>query len=260
MSFKGKTWDVGGIINIAFLDGTPDQKEKVKRWAGQWLLYANLHFNWDSSVRDSDIRISFKHRGSWSYIGTDAMFIEKTRATMNFAWLDEAVVLHEFGHALGRMHEHQHPDKPYNYDIENVLRILSGKPNYWDRSQIYRNVLDVPKNDNLIKDAYDGTSIMQYFFPPEFTVERIGMTQNKKLSDADKAHALKVYPFPMPTTPDRLLLAMRKIYATHRIKKLNLSDHREVLKTLGYEGRLPRRENELIESVRNKLANLKKEL
>ena len=36
--------------------------------------------------------------------------IPLNQATMNLGWQDEGVVLHEFGHTLGFIHEHQNPE------------------------------------------------------------------------------------------------------------------------------------------------------
>lgn len=49
--------------------------------------------------------------GSWSYIGTDAITIPVESFTMNFGFMDQPTVMHEFGHALGLIHEHQSPFK-----------------------------------------------------------------------------------------------------------------------------------------------------
>jgi len=60
-----------------------------------------------------------KKDGSWSHIGTEANEIEPRQPTMNLGWLsgltdavsdtERGVILHEFGHVLGLLHEHQSP-------------------------------------------------------------------------------------------------------------------------------------------------------
>ena len=47
--------------------------------------------------------------GSWSYIGTDASRIPLESFSMNLGFVDQSTVMHEFGHALGLIHEHQSP-------------------------------------------------------------------------------------------------------------------------------------------------------
>lgn len=255
MSAKGKTWDVGQTIDIYFMDGTEQQREHVVRASSEWLLYANLNFRFTDSIGNSDIRVSFANRGAYSYIGTDALFIRKTQETMNFGWLDDETILHEFGHFLARLHEHQHPDIGFDWHEANVLRILSGPPNNWDRDMIYHNVLNRQKNENVVKGDYDKKSIMHYFFPSSFTLSGVGMSQNKVLSEGDIAHARKVYPFPPALPSDKVLHALQQLYATKRISRLLVSDHKGVLKTLGIETKA-RRESDLIDQIRRELSNL----
>jgi len=114
----GKKWADGRALGVCFLDGSATQKARVKEQAVKWCKLANIKLNFDVNKADAQIRISFvADDGSWSYIGTDCLGIGKTKPTMNFGWLKddtdateyERVVVHEFGHALGAIHEHQNP-------------------------------------------------------------------------------------------------------------------------------------------------------
>ena len=59
--------------------------------------------------------------GSWSYIGADAATIPKESFTMNLGFVDRSTVLHEFGHSLGLIHEHQSPFKGgYEWNRDEV--------------------------------------------------------------------------------------------------------------------------------------------
>ncbi len=44
------------------------------------------------------------------------------------------IILHEFGHALGILHEHQSPvaNCVNEYNWEFIVKYLSGPPNNWD--------------------------------------------------------------------------------------------------------------------------------
>ncbi len=61
--------------------------------------------------------------GSWSYIGTDATRLPLESFTMNLGFIDRTTVLHEFGHALGLIHEHQSPFKGgFEWDRDEVIK------------------------------------------------------------------------------------------------------------------------------------------
>lgn len=75
-------------------------------------------------AQKANIRIGFKVGVSCSYIGTDALQIESHLTTMNLGWIDDKdphAIIHEFGHALGFFHEHQHPDSPLQLNTKQVI-------------------------------------------------------------------------------------------------------------------------------------------
>ncbi|WP_419699053.1 M12 family metallopeptidase [Mucilaginibacter sp. NFX135] len=84
-------------------------------YAQGWSQYCSITFSVTNDVRAAKLRVGFQNTGSWSHIGTNAKGIPRSRATINFGWLSNTlperdfkqVVLHEFGHALGLIHEHQ---------------------------------------------------------------------------------------------------------------------------------------------------------
>ena len=145
-------WPNGSEIKIAFLEGDTGLQDRVKAAAEQWLSRTGAHltFTWLNDANSADIRISFSRKGSWSLLGRYAQLrTDKTEPTMNYGWLkpdstDEAVkevVLHEFGHALGLIHEHQNPDGGMQWNEAVVKKELSGPPNNWNDQQIVTNVL-----------------------------------------------------------------------------------------------------------------------
>src|SRR3954454_14778238 len=114
----GKKWADGKTLGVFFLDGSATQKVRVQEQAVKWSKFAKITLDFKAGKADAQIRISFvADDGSWSYIGTDCLGIGKSKPTMNFGWLKddtdateyERVVVHEFGHALGAIHEHQNP-------------------------------------------------------------------------------------------------------------------------------------------------------
>lgn len=196
-----QTWQPGRTLRVHFLHGDTRVHERIERHAHEWSRYANIRFNF---VRDpgAEIRISFDQPGSWSYIGTDALTLPETEATMNFGWLRadtpdvevRRVVLHEFGHALGFGHEHQNPAVTIPWDREAVYRFYASAPNFWSREQVDTNIFQHYDRDQSQFSEFDPQSIMLYPVPNALTIGDFEIGWNNKLSETDKRYARKVYP------------------------------------------------------------------
>ena len=200
---RGKKWKPGRVLKVRFLDGDPVVWRKVEASAQTWSRYANIRFEFGDAA-DAEIRISFAQSGSWSYIGTDNLLIAPDQATMNFGWLNaetddeelSRVVLHEFGHALGFIHEHQNPVDGIQWNEEAVLAYYMGAPNFWDEEQVRFNVLEAYSKEQIEFTAFDAESIMLYPVPKEFTLNGFEVLwQNHQLSEVDKRFVASVYPF-----------------------------------------------------------------
>jgi len=201
----GKLWSSGRVLGAAFLDGSETQKRKVIENAQIWCKYADIKFDF-SAGSGADIRISFEaDPGSWSAVGTDCLHTEYFRLnepTMNFGWLRDdtddieyrRVVVHEFGHALGAIHEHQNPKGGIKWNIEAVYQAFSGPPNNWTKEEIDFNILQKYSEDQINGTTFDIRSIMLYHFPPELIIGGIGTPGNTKLSAGDKKFIGKMYP------------------------------------------------------------------
>jgi hypothetical protein len=200
---KGVKWDPETQITISFLDGDAALQEKVKQAALRWTRpgMANLTFDFRAGP-NTDVRISFRYRGSWSVLGTSCRTLtDKARPTMNFGWLTPAtpqaeidrVVLHEFGHALGLIHEHQNPGGVIHWNREQVINDLSGPPNNWDLDTIELNMFRPYAVGEVNYTGLDPKSIMMYPIPVSWTTDGFSVGLNADLSDMDKKFAREQY-------------------------------------------------------------------
>jgi hypothetical protein len=200
-----KKWDNGRMLRCRFLDGDDFQQGKVKDKADIWCDYANITFSFVTDL-DAEIRISFQaDSGSWSGVGTDCLntgYFPQYQPTMNFGWLRddtadeeyERVVVHEFGHAVGCIHEHQSPNENLQWNVDAVYAAFSGPPNFWSKDDIDRNILQKYSPDGISATRFDKDSIMLYQFDGSLFVDGHGTPLNTHLSDEDKQMIGKMYP------------------------------------------------------------------
>jgi hypothetical protein len=196
-------WTPGDVITVSFLDGDPAVQARVADVAGQWtapgMANLTLDFRRDTNTM---IRISFQYDGSWSTIGTTCRQVtDRQQPTMNYGWLDrsssdeelERVVLHEFGHALGLIHEHQNPAGGINWDRAAVIRDLSGPPNNWSPDVIELNMFQPHSAEETNFTSLDPNSIMMYPIPATWTIDGFSIGLNSGLSEQDREFIRQQY-------------------------------------------------------------------
>lgn len=205
-AITSKLWSPGQVITVSFYEGASDYvRERVIKYAKQWEEYANIKLNFVEN--GGALRISFKQgAGSYSYVGTDALYIPYISffplETMNFGWFDDntpeeefsRTVIHEFGHALGLIHEQQHPEVDLDWDREFVYEYYSGAPNYWSRDQVDVNLLNTYSTAETTYNDYDQYSIMHYPILGRMINQVQNTPNNSELSDGDKELAGILYP------------------------------------------------------------------
>ena len=203
---RAKRWPAHQrVLHIRFLDGDPALHARIQEVAQLWTASANIRLVFDNAP-NAVIRIAFSPGPSWSYIGTDARdpLLRPDEPTMNFGWLTAAtpaeelsrVVLHEFGHALGLIHEHQSPAASIPWNREAVYRYFAGPPNHWSPDEVDRNIFRRYSRLETNAGPFDPDSIMLYPIPPEFTDGKLVVGWNRALSDQDRAVIATFYPFP----------------------------------------------------------------
>lgn len=143
---KSKFWRTGTKLRVKFIGGGGSKfvRERVTYYAQQWETYANIDFRFvTDDDPDAEIWVSFVADGnSWSFIGTDNLRIPKNEPTMNFGWFNDQTseqefsrtTIHEFGHALGCVHEYQSPKANIDWDLPKLYEyfVASG----WDKNKV----------------------------------------------------------------------------------------------------------------------------
>ncbi|MCG8420984.1 MAG: hypothetical protein MJE77_23935 [Proteobacteria bacterium] len=197
---KRRMWKNGRVLRVCFTDGDPAVHDRVAHHAATWQQYANIEFEFGSDP-DAEIRVAFEPGGSWSYLGTDILTIEGDRPTMNLGWLtpdspdDEVsrIVLHEFGHVLGCIHEHQNPRAGIPWDVDKVYAYYWHTQG-WDRDAVDIQILRRYAEDQTNVSAFDPASIMLYAVPAELTIGGFSTPFNTRLSDMDETFMAAMYP------------------------------------------------------------------
>lgn len=201
-AIKSKIWSNGSTISVRLYGGSNYVRQKVRDYADQWSNYANIKFNFVTSG-NADIRITFTDgAGSYSYIGTDAKRIPKNQETMNFGWFDDntsdeefsRTTIHEFGHALGLIHEHQHPEASIPWNKPLVYEYYAGAPNYWSKEDVDNNLFATYSTSQTQYSNYDKQSIMHYAVSKDLTDGIFEVGWNTVLSSTDKSFISSLYP------------------------------------------------------------------
>lgn len=197
-----KEWKKGRRLTVSFMGGKKEVKDRIIRHAKIWMDYANIEFDFTPRKTPGDVRIAFDMEdGSWSLMGTQILSEDKTNPTMNFGWLTPTtddleynrVVLHEFGHTLGCIHEHERPDNGIPWDKPKVYEYYK-KTDDWSKEEVDEQVFSKYDISQIRSNKLDKKSIMMYPVPEALSKGDFRIGWNNGLSDADKKFIAKLYP------------------------------------------------------------------
>src|ERR1044071_3785341 len=197
---KGKKWPTGSTLRVRFLNGTQTQQAKFRQYAASWIRpqggpsseLANLGLTY-VTAEPSDIRVRFASDGSsHSAIGTNAKSIGSNNETMHFGWFNSPTteddyrrtITHEFGHALGLVHEHQHPVSGIAWNRQQVYSDMGKKG--WSKKTVDDNILNAYSSSQTQYIKLDPSSIMIYRIPKSWTTNGFSAPWNTRLSTADR--------------------------------------------------------------------------
>lgn len=227
---RTKTWSPGAVVRVAFQGGDSDLHREIAELSRAWTEHANLvldfgekngtYRTWstEDEVYRAEIRITFEGDGAKSYIGTDATdpaVVGPGEPSLwlggydtNRPWYWQSTVVHELGHAIGLLHEHQRPDAncdaQYRWkdegDKPGIYTILARPPWKWTQEMVDTNFRELPDSDAYqIPGPFDDESIMRYpmqdwmFYDGENSSCYWGQ-RNVKLSEADERGIADLYP------------------------------------------------------------------
>ena len=192
-----------GVVTIALdlrdAKSTALMVDAIREWAHHT---PSLRFQIVEGKK-GDIRISDDEglKGNWSYIGTHAKHADESEPTMHLNRTDDSkafrsTALHEFGHALGLMHEHQHPENTVDWNTQAVFHEYTSESVSEDLIQ--EQFLDVFSDPEFLVTPYDKKSVMHYHVPGRLRSNEQDIPGNTHLSKGDQDAIRKLYTPKLP--------------------------------------------------------------
>ena len=199
-------------IGVWFLNGTDAEKNAVRQFASYWTNTDGASVEWVFDQPNmKHIRIKFGPGGSWSKLGSYALKVTNQNEPTMYLNLKtssgtQRVVLHEFGHALGLMHEHLHPNTGFVFRTSRVFRSMVGSGWCSDNSGNYSGDIEcLEKIEQQItipldksyrcpgSPNFDPKSIMMYPILDGWLFDNKKFNWSNVLSDEDKRCVKSLY-------------------------------------------------------------------
>lgn len=202
-------------LRVCFLGGNPTIRRAIADIARDWMKCGNVNLDFGQAAPGADPRV---HQGPdeyeihvtfmpnpvtgnacWSLIGTEAKKAGQGEATMGFPGFNVSpppmpylkyYVLHEFGHALGLMHEHRKHRTGCRLDLAKVASSFPLGTSVELLKEQYEELNHFDQVVPGIQPNFDPKSVMNYCLPADWfdggDGEACAVGWNFELSDDDK--------------------------------------------------------------------------
>jgi serralysin len=226
-------WEKKSRITYRFIDPNPDSELSARIEAAfkEWAPHTGLAIE-PVAVGTADIRVTFLDVGYWSAIGTQARQFDSNGPTLSIQPGNPneypRATLHETGHALGAIHEHQAPTTHIPWDRFALYAYY--KANFgWDQQTVDEQVINLYDDGPVSNTVFDPKSIMNYVIPDEVLLPGATASQfevpqfNNALSDTDRRFMEVVYGVRAPSPDDNKSSVSPTAVVTDR-QKLKVAD------------------------------------
>lgn len=243
--FAERRWELGRRLKVCLFGGNDVVAELIRQAASEWNNYTSVKLDfgsaggWYNCLSPQDgyfqIRIGFSSRGYWSVIGNDSETkLDSLAPSMNLEGFNRryspsamtvtevlararpyhvATIKHEFGHALGLLHEHQNPALKCHDEIKwdgpgSAYEYFEGPPDFWTEDQVRRNLGFIQQTDpDFVEGDPDPKSIMMYALPAKIFKQGEAspcyVHVNFDISEKDKQIVRQIYPSGSSQSPNQ---------------------------------------------------------